>query len=1207
MAVDISRCYAVNRSSNSIYYSDDAGNTWTEIASNVSTGNASDINVNPLVFNDVIVLNGASAPTTPYLSIDGGTIFSPGANISGKEVLYASSTCVVVGGKRLKSNTGPEINISLDGGITFSETIDTTRLYSYPGANFGSITVMSVDFASAAGGYIAIAGNGDNSVNADQIISRTYDGGNTFPDSIILDGNIYGVVRCVFGNADSAVFFAAGEPSLNNRGKVYRIDKALTDIPVEVINGVTAGSLTNSSITKFFILPNNVNRDIVFFIDSDGSLYQSTNAGITWALKSTVPGVCVDIMAINASTLLALSSSPNAIYKSINAGATWTEILQPSWNNPEALAYNEKAACLECVTDYTRVFSFTSDYNYCTKFPRVGPICKPPYIYSVIDKACATPGALRDTNIVYSIDQSASITPDENLLFKQFLAAVTNELSDRLDTGSIEVAIVKWADNACNVLEFTSDRLAILNEIFSNTVSCDLGINTSHIQAFSNSVRLLYEKSLLKPDAENVMIIFTDGKNNSNDTTLDFSDIALNYTIPASSAPGFPDIFYNLANDAQLTLAGKGLKIMVVVVGEIQQRQDVYNSFIQYPLDNGLTPYVSQNIFGNYYYIDGGDFTDIEYVADQIRLGLGSSIFETVQCPEGCTSIPGIDGLGYCICEDQIEIIPCLYKLTDCEGILPPAYTPDDNLIRYTENANTFGNIVTLQNAGAPQLFYYQPGCFLVTKLTPEEAALVLPSEIYPNTIVDNSYFLCEECLADPYTKFTNCADATEVFFTQEAIPRDPLGQPITIQDVITLQPIFLAGISLGDKCWFVELDATYDGVSPLGNLVLPFIVDQFASCIDCLGPAIPSYKCTDCENNLPDIYTQSDLSSYAGQIAKFLQYPNVCWTVSLNADPNVTFENLTPEGIPFPTCIDCLPAPVITYTLTDCQDPTNQIATDSNLNPYIGQVVRLTTTGDVCWNVVLGSAPNLVLQPVSVSQFFIDCQTCYPQIFEFINCEDPNVKIYTLLDFSFYLGQTVNLQEYPGICWTVGTTADQSVPRENVTLQAGPFADCNECLITYFQLTNCINPDVFLISSTDLSIYMGRTITLAGYPSLCFTVSEPKCDCILVSVDNINYTAYAEPSLFNGKKRYIFETDSGDTLGIAWSTNPNQWELFDITTLETYGFSILDSVCPFSNFWTVVQGAPYIITSIGFCAERIFNVAPELDFDNCLPCIKCI
>jgi hypothetical protein len=135
----------------------------------------------------------------------------------------------------------------------------------------------------------------------------------------------------------------------------------------------------------------------------------------------------------------------------------------------------------------------------------------------------------------------------------------------------------------------------------------------------------------------------------------------------------------------------------------------------------------------------------------------------------------------------------------------------------------------------------------------------------------------------------------------------------------------------------------------------------------------------------------------------------------------------------------------------------------------------------------------------------------------------------------------------------------------------------------------------------------MGRTITLAGYPSLCFTVSEPKCDCILVSVDNINYTAYAEPSLFNGKKRYIFETDSGDTLGIAWNTNPNQWELFDITTLETYGFSILDSVCPFSNFWTVVQGAPHIITSIGFCAERIFNVAPELDFDNCLPCIKCI
>jgi hypothetical protein len=1202
MAVDIARCYAVNRSSNSIYYSDDAGNTWTEVASNVSTSNASDINVNPLVFNDIIVLNGAGAPTTPYLSIDGGNIFSPGANISGKEVLYASSTCVVVGGKRLKSNTGPEINISLDGGITFSQTIDTTNLYAHPSANFGSITVMSVDFASAAGGYIAIAGNGDNS-NADQIISRTFDGGNTFPDSIILDGNIYGVVRCVFGNADSAVFFAAGEPSLTNRGKVYRIDKALTDIPVEVISGVTAGSLTNSSITKFFILPNNVNRDIVFFIDSDGSLYQSTNAGVSWSLRSTVPGVCVDIMAINPSTLLALSSSPNAIYKSIDAGATWTEILQPSWNNPEALAYNEQAACFECVTDYTRVFSFTSDYNYCTKFTRVGPICKPPYIYSAIDKSCATPGALRDANIIYSIDQSESITGDENDLFKQFLAAVTNEIADRLDRGSIEVAIVKWAEAACDVLQFTSDRLAILNQIFSNSIPCALGANTSHVQAFAKSARLLHAKSLLRPDAENIMIIFTDGKNNSNPEAVNLSDIGLDYTIPFinNGNSTLPNEFYELANDAQLNLAGVGLKIMVVVVGEIQQRQGVYEQFIQYPLDNGLTPYVSQNVFGNYYFIDGGEFTEIEYVANQIRLGLGSSIFPTVQCPEGCTSIPGVDGLGYCVCEDQIELKLCLYKLTDCADILPPAYTTDDSLIKYVETADTYGNVVTLQNAGSNQLFYYQPGCFLVTKATPQEIASVPESEIYPFAVVDDSYFTCEECAADPYIKFTNCAESTDIFYTRESVPLDANGQPAVLP-VLTLLPATVAG-----KCWSVEFNAVYDGFSPIRTSSLPFILDQFNECIDCLGPDIPSYKCVDCENNLPDIYTESDLNLYVGQVGKFLQYPNVCWSVSVNIDPDVTFEDLTPDGVPFPTCTDCLPAPVITYTLTNCQDPTNQIATDSNLNPYIDQVVRLTTTGDTCWSVTLGSLPNLVLQPVSVSQFFIDCQTCYPQIYEFINCEDPNIKIYTLLDFSSYLGETVNLQEYPGICWTVGTTDDQSVPRQDVTLQAGPFADCNECLITYFQLTNCVNPNVFLISSTNLSIYMGRTVTLAGYPSLCFTVSEPKCDCILVSVNDINYTAYAQPSLFNGKKRYIFETESGDMLGVAWSTNPNQWELFDITTLETYGFSILDSVCPFSNFWTVVQGAPYIITSIGFCAERIFNVAPELDFDNCLPCIKCI
>jgi hypothetical protein len=1196
MAIAISRFYAINRSTNSVYYSDDLGSVWTEIASNVSTSEASDIGANPLIFNDILVLNGANAPGTPYLSVDGGSIFAPGANISGKEIIYASSTCIVAGGKRLKSNTGPEISISVDGGLSFSRTIDTTRLYSYPGANFGSITVMSVDFTSPAGGYIAIAGKGDNS-NADQIIARTYDRGNSFPDAIILDGNIYGVIRSIYATKSGNILFVAGEPSLAGRAKIYKIDKALTDIPVEVYSGVTAGSLTNASITKFFTLPNRaVSGDTVYFVDSSGQVLISRDAGETWQLRRSLPATCVDAIVDYSGVIMALTYSPNVIYRSFNDAQTWDQFPQPAWNNPEALAYNELATCDSCVTGYTDVGDL-NDARYCVAFPETGPICKPPYQYFAIDKRCATPGALVPTNIVYAIDQSSSVTPDENLLFKEFIVRTTNELSDRLDTGAIEISVIKWADTACLVLPFTSNKSDIVNSVISDSISCPIGLFTSHVDAFCLSTRTMYEKSILKPEAKNVLIVFTDGKNNVNQFGCNLSDINLTPEVPPDGVNGFSSTFLKLAKNAKETLAGVGMDIFVVGVGEINERQEIELSMIDEPLAAGEEPYPSKSLLGNYYYFDGGDFTDIEYVASQIRLGLGASTYDTPECPEGCVGLPGIDGLGYCSCEDRQNVVACLYKLIDCNRIIPPIYSTDDALSRHVDFPFNFGAVITLQPVvGAG--FFYQPGCYEVERVPADEIPSIPASSIF-EIVIGTGFADCPACATPTYIKFTDCIDEQNIVFSIEDINSfgADLNKPVVKSN----------NVNYSGTCWRFELDAEYINGAPIFNSFVFSIIEQYTTCPECLPVEIPSYKCTDCETNLPDIYTQSDLSIYAGQHAKFLQYPNICWSVSLTFDINVSYETLTPDGIPYGLCSDCLPSPVITYTLAECGNEVNQIATDSNLGQYVDQVVKLTTTGDTCWSVSLGSLPNLVLQPVSISQSFLGCQDCYPQIFEFINCQEPGIKVYTLIDFSAYVGQVVNLQEYPGICWTVDTTDDRTLPRQDLTIQGNPFIGCSECLVTYFQLTNCVNPDIFLISSTDLSIYMGRTITLAGYPSLCFTVSEPKCDCILVSVDNINYTAYAEPSLFNGKKRYIFETDSGDTLGIAWNTNPNQWELFDITTLETYGFSILDSVCPFSNFWTVVQGAPHIITSIGFCAERIFNVAPELDFDNCLPCIKCI
>lgn len=1204
----IDRCYAINRSSNSIYYSDDFGLTWTEVPITASTTSASDIGANPYIFENIGLLNGSGTPTTPYFSVDSGASFSTGANISGKEILYITGDYVVSGGKRLNATAGPKIHISADGGATFTETLDLTSLFAYPGASFSNITVMSVDFNSEAGGYIAVSGNADN-LNSDQIITRTYNRGASFPDSIILDGNIYGVIRCLISNDAGRVIFAAGDPGSVNRGKIYTIDQALSDVPIEVFSGITAGDPTNATITKFFTPNTGLIREIFYFIDSDGDLYKSTTGGETWQFLSTIPGNCVDILAFDATKLIALTSSPNAIQKSDDGGLTWTEIPQPSWNNPVALAYNTKNACRTCNPGFQLGYISVNSNSQerCIGSFKTGPICKPPYEYFTIDKVCATPSNVRPTNLVYSVDQSGSIDASENILFKAFINKVTESLADRLAIGSIEIAVVAWSTATCINTDFTSDINVINNAVLSNSFgSCAGGNLTNHIAAFCTSTRLLHEKSLQRPDAENIMIIFTDGSNNYTDS-CNLSDIGLGPSVVNTSS----DMeLLKLAADAKQNLAGKGMKIFVVAVGSIADIANLRSTFIDDALLLGVEPYPSISTLGNYYFFSGGDFSTIDSISNQIRLGLGASIYTPDPCPENCEGIAGADGLGYCECLIADVAPLCIYKLEDCQNppIQPTIYTKEDDLKFYIlpDSASSgYGSIVTLKNPPSPG-YFYQPGCYQVSVVGEAEAPLIPEADIKAVEVFTH-FVTCESCLSPELYKFTDCTNPNRFIYTTD----NCANRIQTYGNVwkTTKQPYD------DGTCWRGEYVGVVPNASPIvagwqsATPITPGPLGGiYQSCEACLPVDIPTYKCTDCENNLPPVYTDRDFSFAVGQVLKVLQYPDVCWNVSLNTDTNFTLEVLTPDGLPYPICQDCLPVAAVTYTLTDCNDATNTIATQSNLDQYLTNVVRLTTTGDTCWIISAGSSPGLVPQPVSVSQSFADCPECNPQIYRFIDCQNPTNIIYTLVDFSAYVGQTVNLQEYPGVCWVVSTTDDTTVLRQDVTIEGEPFADCPSCVITYYQLTNCANQDVFLIStSTQLSQYLNRTITAAGYPGLCFTVTSPKCNCIRATINGVEYDAYPESSQFNGRNVYYITTDSGDELAIAWSINPNRWELFDRNTNDVYGFNVTDTDCPFSNFWTITQASPYIITTVSFCADRIYNIAPELDFADCVPCINCI
>lgn len=1202
------RFYAINKSSNSVYYSDDYGNTWTEIPSNVSTTAASDIAVNPAIYNNILVLNGATSATTPYLSVDGAVTFNPGANIAGKEISYVSRTGIIVGGKRLKSNTGPELFISNNSGQSFTQSIDTTSLFSYPGANYSNITVMGIDFTADCGGYIAVAGN-ENNINADQILTRTYDLGVTFPDSIILDGNVYGVIRCVYSDPSGKVVFAAGNPGITGSGKIYVIDNFLTDIPIEVLSGITVGDTTNTTITKFFT--SEKTRGTIFFIDATGKLYQSVDGGSNWTLLSTVPGDCVDIVATNeGNIILALTSSPNAIQKSVDGGTSWLEIPQPTWNNPEALAYTTKNECLTCPDGYLEVQYSNSiiggDFDTrCDRKLLAGPICKPPYIYFALENACASKATLGRVNIIYSIDYSSSLNSNELETYKTFLSELTNQISDRLELGTVKVGIVKWSSNACATLNFTSDITQIKNNILDDSIPCNIGGGTNHVVAFCTAVRMFDAEAQVNP-AKNILIVLTDGAHTGT-AGCNLTDLGFEPSIPIASGNGeimFDNgSFLQLTKDVRENLAPDGLQIMVVAAGGLSDRVEMDAQFINKPLSRNFEPYPSKARSGNYYYFDAGNFDNFPEIVQQIRLGLAADLYSIPPCPEGCTGVPGPDGQGYCECFDSFPIEKCIYKLTDCTGITGPFYCNDPRL---EENVNGLNGGLPVAKfrvfSASDQDAFYQPGCFTITKLTDQEVNDLPSGTIVKTKAITTVEFAdCPSCVGITITKFTNCADPTDVVYTQQN-PNN-FGYDPTKPVLKNTNPEY------ADKCWSVILNSLDINPSPVDNSFLLAIDTQYAECIECLPLDVPSYKLTDtCQNIESPVYTDNDFSNYTGKIVKVLQYPDVCWTVSINFDQDFTPQNLTVDGVDFNGCQECLPSPTATYTLTSCDPPfTNQIVTDSNLEQYVDGTVRLTTTGDTCWNVAAGSLPGLVLQQVSVFQSFTSCQDCYPQIYRFIDCQNPDNKIYTLIDFSAYLGQYLRLQEYPGICWICGVTDDRTLPRQDVTIDGNPYASCPECVVSYYQLTNCANKDTYLISATDLSRYVNRVITAAGYPGLCFTVTEPKCECIKITVNGIDYNISAQPNLFNGRYSYTFTSESGDSLSLAWSTNPNRWELFNSNTLEVYSFSTADTQCPFSNFWIIQQGSSYIVSRVTFCPDEIYTISPELDFVDCSPCINCI
>ena len=314
-------------------------------------------------------------------------------------------------------------------------------------------------------------------------------------------------------------------------------------------------------------------------------------------------------------------------------------------------------------------------------------------------------------------------------------------------------------------------------------------------------------------------------------------------------------------------------------------------------------------------------------------------------------------------------------------------------------------------------------------------------------------------------------------------------------------------------------------------------------------------------------------------------------------------------DNLGYCLCTEVLPLTECNYILTDCQPPNTTIITDTDMSSYLGQVITIQGE-DTCFTISESDtiAPNP--QTVIVDQVYSTCVECGLS-FKLINCRDNTVVLYTVQDYSQYVNpnRVVTLAEYPGECWTIIRNTDPDYTPQVLTINPTTYNTCPDCLGTYFYLTSCSNEQSFILTDTNLTEYLGQTISVEGFPGACFIVEAEACNCISVrlfsKVSGLRtYRVERSPVLLNGKNQYTIETNKNERILIAFNAEENRWEVWNIDTDTLLSYSLLSTDCPYTGLWEDTDASEFSMTSITSCETSIYTVEIEDTYINCECCL---
>lgn len=197
-------------------------------------------------------------------------------------------------------------------------------------------------------------------------------------------------------------------------------------------------------------------------------------------------------------------------------------------------------------------------------------------------------------------------------------------------------------------------------------------------------------------------------------------------------------------------------------------------------------------------------------------------------------------------------------------------------------------------------------------------------------------------------------------------------------------------------------------------------------------------------------------------------------------------------------------------YKLTDCKGILPSIYTDTDLSAYV--IVQIAGYEGTCWEVSPDSCPDTSI-PVTVTDSFDQCEECNGRYFTLNDCccEEPLIIEGQIIVLN-YTGTGYNPDNLLGLGITeikdkgnktvfIGCSYLNEItviPPNSAVIPYGGYLvtpttvdNCDECkrCIQGYKLQDCTGENDPIYTTSDLSGFLDQSITINGYPDVCWLV----------------------------------------------------------------------------------------------------------------------